>query len=40
MLEIIQVLYSNLTLEYISEGQPSPLELIFGVGLGFSHYSF
>jgi len=31
---------SNPTLEYISEGQPSPLELAFEVELGLSHYSF
>ncbi|KAH1135489.1 hypothetical protein GLYMA_05G205533v4 [Glycine max] len=30
---------SNLTLEYISEGQPSPLELAFGVELDLSHYT-
>jgi len=30
---------SNPTLEYISEGQPSSLELAFGVELGFSHYN-
>jgi len=31
---------SNPTLEYISEGQPSSLELAFEIELGLSHYSF
>ena len=29
---------NNLTLEFITEGQPSPLELTFGVELGLSYY--
>ena len=29
---------SNLTLDYISEGQPSSLKLTFGSELGFSHF--
>ena len=29
---------NNPTLEYISEGQPSSLELAFGVELGFLHF--
>jgi len=31
---------SNLTLECISEGQPSSLKLTFGIELDFSHYSY